>query len=264
MRAWWLVLAVSACATAPAPRETVLPRVAVDELEDALGCGLASVVARPDHDYAVSACYQVAIYHCAPADPSCTLRSIDPIAMPARVPAAPPAPDGDPGLAELAEADRLFEDGRKLAKDQRVDDACQRFARSDAIKRTFGTAVNLGDCADHDGHPAVALALYDEASRLAQRANNPGQARFARERGAALSPKLCTIVLTFDDPDAAGLTIQIGDRLLEPAAEVRAIVAPTRVDVVVSLPGVYVRRWRVTGSAGGIVELRVPPLAPRR
>lgn len=259
MRARWLVLVLASCAPPDAPRDTLRARLPAGELAQAFpACGLASVVARSDDDYAVSACYQRAIYHCDAAE--CALRSIGVAPLPAREPPPPPAPDGTPTPAQLVEADRLFEDGRKLAKDQRLDDACQRFARSDAIKRTFGTAVNLGDCADRDGHPGAASALYDEAGALAQRTGNAAQLKFARDRGAAVAPKLCTLVLTIDDADADGLAILVDERELPAAAEIRTLVAPGTLEVSVSAPGVYVRRWRVTGAAGGVIELHVPAL----
>jgi hypothetical protein len=62
-------------------------------------------------------------------------------------------------------ADPLLTEGRARSKENRPAEVCQRFAQSDALKRTFGTAVNLGDCAGQNGYPGRAWQLYDDAAQ---------------------------------------------------------------------------------------------------
>lgn len=103
---------------------------------------------------------------------------------------ANPNPGGDTSDERTTAADRLFEEGRKLAKSDHPEDACKRFEQSFALKPTFGTAVNLGDCARHDGHPGRAWRLYHDAIAAAERDGAASLARFARDRAASVSADL--------------------------------------------------------------------------
>src|SRR5438874_1754891 len=113
---------------------------------------------------------------------------------------AEPAESVRDGGHSTADADRLFEEGRLLAKQDRFAEACDRFAKSDAIRRTFGTAVNLGDCAKRDGHARLAWQLYDDAARCAERDGAADLARFARLRARSVAGELCTIIVAIEDP----------------------------------------------------------------
>jgi len=156
------------------------------------------------------------------------------------------------------DADRLFEEGRLLAKRSRFVEACARFTESDAIRRTFGTAVNLGDCAKRDGHAGLAWQLYDAAARLADRDGAPDLTQFARERASSVASELCTIVVTIADPTAAGMTVRIGGRAVPPAAEVRVLVDPGEVDVVVAVPAVRVAEKARCIAAGELATVEIP------
>jgi hypothetical protein len=162
---------------------------------------------------------------------------------------------------DKATADRLFAEARAFAKANRLAEACERFAQSDAIERTFGTAVNLGDCAARDGHPGRAWQLYDAAAELADRDGASDLARFARDRAAALVPALCTVVVTVAEPTTPGLTIRINDRDQHPAAEIRAFVDPGDIEVVIAVRGQPPLRRTLHGVAGSVVALEVPAAA---
>ena len=162
---------------------------------------------------------------------------------------------------DQTKADRLFSEGRALAKAHRFAEACERFAASDALERTFGTAVNLGECAARGGHPGRAWQLYDAAARVAERDGAHDLAKFARDRAAGLAPQLCTVVVTIADP-APGMTVRIGDREEPPAAEIRALVEPGDIEVVVATADAPALRRTLHGAAGAVVTLDVPPRAP--
>jgi hypothetical protein len=262
---WWLVLALASCATTALPREMVLPRVPPDRLSEAFpACGIASVVASSDTDYRVFACYQVATYHCdAARQAGCTLEAIDPVVAPADSPTLPPPPP-PPAPGRKKQADQWFDDARARAKESPDAEACRLFTESYAIMRTFGTSVNLGDCALRAGHPGLAFRYYAEAL---QYADDPAKTKFAHDRIATLAPQLCTLVVTFDDPDAEGLDLQIGGHDVPPEPELRQMVDPAEVpavEVVVTQPGVYVRRWIVTSERGATKPIHVPPLTAKK
>jgi len=163
----------------------------------------ASIGAR----YLVFACGQVASYSCDPIGsnppPVCTLETVRrshfedlerAIGQRARAAAARAAVvdalQWTPAQLR-GEADRLFWRGRDLEKRGRYIEACEAFARSDDLVRTFGTAVNLGDCAARGGAAERAAGFYEAAASLADRSGMPEQAQQARElarRARELAP----------------------------------------------------------------------------
>jgi len=215
----------------------------------------------------------VATYHCPSVslsdDPICRLEAVDPAPPvielaprplpPAQaVPAPAPAVAPTPKRLAATEADRLFEEGRMLAKLYRFREACRLFVESDAIARTFGTAVNLGDCALRAGRLGDAWWFYDEAVRAAERDGRADLASFARDRAAAIEPRLYTIVVRIADPAAPGLSLRIGDRVIPPAPSVRVLVEPGDVTVVASMNGTPRFRRTVRGIAGQRKVVDVP------
>jgi hypothetical protein len=263
------VLALAGCAGTqrPAP-EDVRPNMFLSKLSTVFRtCGTGHVARASLTDYQVTACNLVATYHCPTVslrdDPVCRLEAVGPAPLAeedappdAPPPTAPPRAPLTP--ADAAEADRLFEEGRTLDKADRREEACRRFVQSDAIARTFGTAVNLGDCALRAGQFGLAWQLYEDAARAAERDGAADLATFARKRGAAIATRLYTIVVRIPRPRLAGLSLRIGDRDLPPAAAVRVLVDPGDIDVVVSRHGTPVYRRALRGVAGKGVVVEVP------
>jgi hypothetical protein len=233
-------------------------------------CGPGEVHRASLTDYEVTACNMVATYHCPSAsrsdDPVCSLEAFDPAPPPQSDPAPPPQPDPAPPPAPAptpkpspaSKADRLFEEGRMLAKLYRYREACLRFADSDAIARTFGTAVNLGDCALREGRLGDAWQLYENAERVASRDGMPDLANFARDRAEAIEPLLCTIEIQMADPRAPGLKLKIGHRVVAPAGSVRVLVDPGDVRIIVYKHNAPMFRRTVSGRAGQRKLVHVP------
>lgn len=192
-----LVLAVAGC-TGQMHRDDLRMSVLQTDLSTVfIRCSRGRVVrsSRPvglalEPEYLVFACGQVATYMCEPPHhyhPTCTLESFrrshaeDVSRLKARRGEPPLTPD-DLGVSradDRAEADQLFWRGRELARKERYAEACALFVRSDALVRTFGTALNLADCALRSGDPGHAAQLYDAASALAARAGMTDQAAAA-------------------------------------------------------------------------------------
>jgi hypothetical protein len=151
-------------------------------------------------------------------------------------------------------ADRLFEEGRSLAKQGHAAEACKRFEQSHALKHTFGSAVNLGDCARRDGHRGRAWQLYGEAARAAEHDGAANLAQFARDRAAAIAPELCTVVITISSPSSDELTVRIAGGEATPAIRRGswiALVDPGEIDIAVDAAG-----------TGGHTEHKVQCAAP--
>ncbi|HEY5921776.1 MAG TPA: tetratricopeptide repeat protein [Kofleriaceae bacterium] len=168
------------------------------------------------------------------------------------------------GMVATAAADtqstKLFEEGRALAKEQKWDEACAKFARSLELDRAPGTLLNYGDCHEHLNHLALAWRLFDEAGRAFDKVNDGERAKFARDRAQALVPKTSTIVVKLAAPDAPGLTVTIGGRTATPASEIREVVDVGEVTVEVSGPNLQPFTKRERAEAGLKIVVEVPKL----
>ncbi len=169
-------------------------------------------------------------------------------------------------LARLAhadgatDADRLFEEGRTLAKAGQHADACDRFARSLAIDRTIGTELNLGDCHEQLGHLREAWEQYTGAATDAEAAHDEKRTTFARERVRAVEAKMTTLIIRVADPERAGLALTINGRTASPATELREHVAPGPLEIAETAPGLAPVRRREVGGAGMTLVIELPAL----
>jgi tetratricopeptide (TPR) repeat protein len=159
------------------------------------------------------------------------------------------------------ESTQLFEEGRALAKDGKYEEACRKFEKSLALDRASGTLVNLADCHEHLGHLALAWRLFDEAARESQSSGNADRAKFARERAQALVIKTSTVVVKLAQPDAPGLSVKIGDRDAPPAPEVREVVDPGDVTVLVTAANGQTFTKTERAEAGLKIVIEVPALS---
>jgi hypothetical protein len=125
----------------------------------------------------------------------------------------------DPTPPPSSEATRLFEEGRELAKQGKFEEACDRFGKSLALDPAPGTKLNLGDCLEHQGQVRKAWLMFEEAARDWDRLKD-SRVKFARDRAAAASNKLATLVVKIAEPKLEGLAIKLGDRAVQPDAEV--------------------------------------------
>lgn len=122
---------------------------------------------------------------------------------------APRVAHADSGASAAAEA--LFDDGRKLMKLGRYDEACAKFAESQRLDAGVGTLIYLADCYEKGGRLASAWATFREGAAAARVAGQADREKLCRERAAALEPKLTRLVI--DVPRASvvpGLSIRRG------------------------------------------------------
>ncbi len=161
------------------------------------------------------------------------------------------------------EAKRMFEEGRRLLDRGRVAEACRRFADSLARERAAGTMLNLGECAERDGRLARAWSLYDEAAREYDRTSKPAAMKFARDRAAALEPRLAAVIVRVAEPGTRGLVVRVGGEDVPPAAEISRFQDPGRLTISARAPGRAPFEVAVDGIAGAKVAVDVPALALR-
>jgi len=157
-----------------------------------------------------------------------------------------------------SEADRLFEEGRQLAKDQKYAEACEKFEKSFAIDSTVGTELNLADCHEHLGHLRRAWELFTAAAEASAKTDDQTRTTFAQERADAVAKRLATIVIHPPEPMPPALTIIIAGRTLT-GAELRDRVDPGDIEISVSIPDRPPYTTRVTAAAGATIDVPIPP-----
>lgn len=146
------------------------------------------------------------------------------------------------------EAEKLFRDGRALAKQGKLAEACDAFAASNKLESSVGTMLNLGDCRAKLGQTATAWATFVEAGRLAKKQSDRRQAE-ADRRVAELEPRLSYLVIQVDAPAA-------DQRVLRDATLIDAAVfgQPVALD-----PGSYEVHAEAPGLVGWSQKVAVKP-----
>jgi hypothetical protein len=115
-------------------------------------------------------------------------------------------------------AEALFREGKRLMKDGKTAEACDKLAASEHLDRSIGTLLNLADCREKNHQLATAWATFLEAASAARGAGDPTREAEARKRASALEAHLA--YLTISVPDASkveGLVIKRGDLVVDPA-----------------------------------------------
>lgn len=152
--------------------------------------------------------------------------------------AAPPA----------APAQALFEEGRRLMKAEKFDQACDKFRESQRLDPGAGTLLNLAICYEKSGKTASAWATYQEAVFASEQSNRKDWAKRARSEVEALRPLLSS--LTIEVPPSSmvnGLVVERDDVVVAPAEWGTAIPVDPGVHVVKAhAPGHRAQSWTVT------------------
>jgi tetratricopeptide (TPR) repeat protein len=123
--------------------------------------------------------------------------SLIPIAALALLPATAYAQSA----ADSATAQALFDHAKKLMSDGKYAEACPALEESERVQARSGTLLNLADCYEHAGRLASAWSSFLEAATLAKSTGQADREHAARERAAALAPKLSNLVV--NAPSAA-------------------------------------------------------------
>ncbi|MEZ4315837.1 MAG: hypothetical protein R3F14_48080, partial [Polyangiaceae bacterium] len=184
----------------------------------------------------------------------------------ALAPAVLPAPAAaEPTREDRAAATALFDEGRKLAEEKKYPEACRKFEASMRLDPGMGTLYNLSDCYEHIGRTASAWSGFRDVAAQAKAQNLAAREQAARDRAAALEPKLAKLRIVLA-PELANLTLQI----TRDGSPIPSALAGTAVPVD---PGPHTLRVAADGKQpfettvtlkpeGGTVDVQVPALAP--
>lgn len=157
------------------------------------------------------------------------------------------------------DAGRIFQEARELAKLGQYDEACELFARSYDLEPALGTAVNLADCFERQGHLLRAWALFDVVAHHSQNVQN--RAKLAQQRAEALLARLSMVIVELHDPGIEGLEVRIGGREVSLAYEIHDLIEPGDVELVATAPGRPAFRTTLHAIAGATVVAEVPEFA---
>lgn len=170
----------------------------------------------------------------------------------------------EPTREDRAAATALFDEGRKLAAAKKYAEACPKFEAAMRLDPGMGTLFNLSDCYEQTGRTASAWSGFRDVAAQAKAANLPEREQAARERAAALEPKLAKLrILVSPELSAAALTIT-RDGSQVPSALVGSAIPldPGTHTLRVAAEGKEPFETQVTLSAkGGTVDVQVPVLA---
>src|SRR5262245_36758792 len=101
-----------------------------------------------------------------------------------------------PAHAQSVEAEVLFRDGKKLMKEGKLAEACDKFEASDRLESSVGTLLNLADCREKNGQLASAWIAFRKAATVAKQAGNDAKREAeARRRASALEGKLSYLTI---------------------------------------------------------------------
>lgn len=165
---------------------------------------------------------------------------------------------------DVATAQVLFDDARKLMAQHRYAEACPKLAESQRLAPAIGTEFNLADCLEHQGKLASAWAAFLDVVDQTHKRGEAQRESVARARAAGIEPKLgrLTIQVPTSAPDEQ---VQRDGEALRP--EVWGVAVPVDAGdhrVEAHAPGRGAWSGTVHTSDGQTATLAVPdlPIAP--
>lgn len=174
-----------------------------------------------------------------------------------------------PAAAQSAEsqaAEALFRQAKGLLDKGELDQACEKFAASQALEPGLGTLLYLGDCYERAGRFASALNTFRTAAALAEERDDAERLRLARIRVSALEPRAPKLeIRNGPAPQGLDLVITVGGVPLASTDVGRPLVRDAGTyDIRFSAPGyeAFVSHIELKNSASVVVAVpRLVPLA---
>ena len=96
---------------------------------------------------------------------------------------------------DVASAEVLFEESRRRMAEGDYAAACPKLEESQRLAPAVGTEFNLADCWEHVDRLASAWAAFLEVAELTHRRGETERERLARDRAAALEPRVGHVVV---------------------------------------------------------------------
>lgn len=169
--------------------------------------------------------------------------------------AEPVQPTGD-----VAAAEALFNEARRLLAAGDYKAACPKFAESYRLDPVLGALLNLAVCHEREGKLATAWTEYREGEAKARAAKDAKWEKWAADKAAALDKRLPKLAVTVVDP-AEGIEVKRDKVLLAEGSFSFALpVDPGWHEVVARAPGRIPWSKRFKLEEGEQLELKIPRL----
>lgn len=161
-----------------------------------------------------------------------------------------------PGLAaDVAAAEALFQEGRRLMLEGKTKEGCDKLAASQRLDPSSGTLINLATCHAKLGLTATAWAEFLAAASLANAQGRSGRAAEAERRASELEPLVSYVTIRVEQP-VDGLTVKRDSTdVVESALGVELPVDPGTHTVTASAYGY--EDWSTTFTIENVSERRV-------
>lgn len=177
------------------------------------------------------------------------------------VAAAAPAASAQPQSQSVAAAEQLFEDARKAQAAGDIATACSLFDASYKLDPALGTLLNMAACYEQLGHLASAWGRYREVISIATKEGDEQRVTIARERAAALEPRLPRLTIRGPATVIGGLEVTRDDVPVDPSVLGAGIyVDPGEHAVTASAPGRRPFSTRVIAVEGKVAVVEIPDL----
>ena len=172
-----------------------------------------------------------------------------------------PARAGD---TDVATAQVLFDDAKKLMNEGNYVDACPKLQESQRLAPGIGTEFNLADCFEHTDRLASAWAAFLDVAEQTHARGERDRERVARDRAGALEPKLGRLVVAVPaEHRVDGLEVLRDGATVRPALwGVDVPVDAGDHTITARAPGRVSWSTRVPTTDGQSSSLEVPALAP--
>lgn len=169
---------------------------------------------------------------------------------------------GPAAAQNMATAEALFNEGKRLFKEGQVALACAKFAESQRVDASPGTLMNLAACHEKEGKTASAWAEYLAANRAAKSAGRSELAEESAGRAALLEPNLARLRLTIGG-EVAGLEVLRDGELVASGSFGTALpIDPGAHEVSASAPGYQNWTQRFDVAAAESQSVVIPALTP--
>jgi hypothetical protein len=108
-------------------------------------------------------------------------------------------------------AEALYQEGRALMAEGKYAEACPKLAESQRLDPATGTLLSLAVCHESEGRLATAWAEFNDAEARARADGREDREKLARDRVAALRPRLSTLAVDVPQEVAAtpGLELRV-------------------------------------------------------
>jgi hypothetical protein len=175
--------------------------------------------------------------------------------------AAPGFADDPPPASAAERADALFQEGKRLFEARSFAEACGRFAQSDALDPSVSALGLLAGCHEQQGRLATAWKEYLETAKRAD-ATSDSRGSFARERAAALEPRLPRLTISVTRPAPGTEVLRNNARVPSEELGVEVPVDPGGYEVAARAPDRQAFHTTVALQEGARTVVAVPELTP--